>query len=41
MTPVLTFDQPLYWKAMELQASFNNNNEIHKCVLRQGDFHMS
>ena len=40
MTPILTFDQPLYWKAMELQVSFSSNNDIHKFVLRLGGFHM-
>ena len=40
MTPILTFDQPLFWKAIELQASFISNNNIHNCVLRLGGFHM-
>ena len=40
MTPILTFDQPLFWKAIELQASFISNSNIHNCVLRLGGFHM-
>ena len=40
MTPMLTFNQPLYWKTMELQASFNSNNDIHNFVLRLGGFPM-
>ena len=38
-TPVVTFDQPLYWKAMKIQASLQPDNPIRKCVIRLGDFH--
>ena len=37
---VLTFDQPLYWKAMELQASQESESTMKSCVLRLGGFHM-
>ena len=40
MTPVLTFDQPLYWKAMELQDSQSADSAVKKCILRLGGFHM-
>ena len=39
MTPVLTFDQPLYWKAMEIQLCESSNSIIKQCVLRLGWFH--
>ena len=40
VVPVLTFDQPLYWKAMELQASQESESTMKSCVLRLGGFHM-
>ena len=40
-TPVVTFDQPLSWKAMKIQASLQPYNPIRKCVIRLGDFHRS
>ena len=49
MTPILTIDQPLYRKEMELRASFNRNllrekcsySEFYNCVLRLGGFQIS
>ena len=40
MTPILTFDQPLYWKAMELMVSHPDDHLIKKCVLRLGGLNM-
>ena len=39
MTPVLTFDQPLYWKSMSIKENQDGNSPIRKCVLRLGGFH--
>lgn len=39
MVPVLTFDQPLYWKAMEIILSEGNNSRVKGSVLRSGGFH--
>ena len=38
-TPILTFDQPLYWKALAILKSSNVSNEIKNVVLRLGGFH--
>ena len=38
-TPVLTFDQPLWWKAQIIVASQSGDNEIRGIVLRLGGFH--
>ena len=40
-TRAVTFDQPLYCKAMKLQASLQPDNPIRKCVIQLGDFHRS
>ena len=40
MTPILTFDQPLYWKAMELMVSHPDDHLVKKCVLRLGGLNM-
>ena len=39
-TSVLTFDQPLFWKAMKIQLEESSNSKIKDCVLRLGGFHM-
>ena len=39
MTPVLTFDQPLYWKAMSIKETLDYSDSIKKCVIRLGAFH--
>ncbi len=38
VTPVLTFDQPLYWKALSIIRSQTNDNDIQHIVLRLGGF---
>ncbi|ESO85534.1 hypothetical protein LOTGIDRAFT_155019 [Lottia gigantea] len=38
-TPVLTFDQPLYWKAMEIVCNEHTGSDIADVVLRLGGFH--
>ena len=40
MTPILTFDQPLYWKALELQSSLADTHTIQNCFLKLGGFHL-
>lgn len=39
-TDILTFDQPLYWKAYEIKAKKQANSDLKKMVLRLGGFHM-
>ena len=38
-TPILTFDQPLYWKALEIQLSEDDSSYIKTIVLSLGGFH--
>ncbi|XP_021362244.1 uncharacterized protein LOC110456045 [Mizuhopecten yessoensis] len=38
-TPVLTFDQPLFWKAMEIVCNELPGSDIADVVLRLGGFH--
>ena len=40
VTPVLTFDQPLYWKALTIVRSQPNDTELNRIVLHLGDFHV-
>jgi hypothetical protein len=40
VTPVLTFNQPLYWKALNILQSQPDDNELKQIVLRLGEFHM-
>ena len=40
VTPVLTFDQPLYWKALTIILSQPTDNALKDVVLRLGGFHM-
>ena len=40
VTPVLTFDQPLYWKALTIIRSQPNDTELKQIVLRLWGFHM-
>ena len=40
ITPVLTFDQPLYWKAMNIIANMPENSPLKNVVLRLGPFHI-
>lgn len=39
-TAILTFDQPLYWKAYEIKAEEQPNSDLKKMALRLGGFHM-
>ena len=39
VTPILTFDQPLWWKAITIQESAPRDSEIRSIVLRLGGFH--
>ena len=39
MTPVLTFDQPLYWKSMFINEQQHESSALKKIVLKIGGFH--
>ena len=39
MTPVLTFDHPLYWKSMSIKEQQDESSALKKMVLRIGGFH--
>jgi hypothetical protein len=39
VTPVLTFDQPLYWKALTIIRSQSSDSFLKNVVLRLGAFH--
>ena len=39
VTPVITFDQPLWWKALQVIQSQPENSPLHPVVLRLGGFH--
>ena len=39
ITPVVTFDQPLFWKASEVQQEVSDENPIQDGVLLLGGFH--
>ena len=38
-TAVITFDQPLYWKAMTIVSSENDRNTLSGALIRLGGFH--
>ena len=38
MTPILTFDQPLYWKSMSINEQRDESSALKKIVLRIGGF---
>ena len=40
VTPVMTFDQPLYWKAMMIIRYQPHDSDLKCMVLRLGGFHM-
>ena len=40
VTPVLTFDRPLYRKALTIIQSHPNGTELYQIVFRLGGFHM-
>ncbi len=39
VTPVITFDQPVYWKAQIILAGEPHGSELHAMVIRLGGFH--
>ena len=39
ITPVLTFDQPLWWKAQQINANEQPDSDLCAIVLRLGGFH--
>lgn len=39
ITPVLTFDQPLFWKAMTIIWNEPENSQLKSMVIRLGAFH--
>ena len=39
MTPVLTFDQPLYWKSVSIKEQQDESSALKEIVLRIGGFH--
>ena len=39
-TPTLTFDQPLYWKALTIIQSQPDGSDLKGMVFRLGGFHM-
>ncbi len=39
VTPVITFDQPLYWKALSIIRSQSNQHLLKNIILRSGGFH--
>ena len=39
ITPVLTFDQPLYWKPMSIKEQQDESSALRKIVLRIGGLH--
>ena len=40
ITPIITFDQPLYWKASEIIADAPQNSHLKEIVLLLGCFHI-
>ncbi|XP_053404320.1 uncharacterized protein LOC128558588 [Mercenaria mercenaria] len=38
--PVITFDQPLFWKAMTIITNKPDSSELKRAVIRLGAFHM-
>ena len=40
ITPIITFDQPLYWKASEIIVDAPQNSHLKEIVLLLGCFHM-
>lgn len=39
-TCIVTFDQPLYWKARDITAAADPNTDLSKVVVRLGGFHL-
>ena len=39
VTPVVTFDQPLWWKALQIRESVPEDDDLHSIMLCLGGFH--
>ena len=39
VTPIVTFDQPLWWKALQIRQSVPEDCDLHSIVLCLGGFH--
>jgi len=39
VTPIITFDHPHWWKALQVIQSQAENNQLRSIVLRLGGFH--
>ena len=39
VTPIVTFDQPLWWKELEVRESAPEDNDLHSIVVCLGGFH--
>ena len=39
ITPIITFDQPLWWKALTVILNESENSDLHSIVLKLGGFH--
>ena len=39
VTPIVTFDQPLWWKALQIRETVPDDSDIHSVVLCLGGFH--
>ena len=40
LTPVITFDQPLWWKSLAIQLSQPEGSPIRRLILKSGAFHV-
>jgi hypothetical protein len=40
-SPILTFDQPLYWKAFTIRENEEHSSPLKRIILRLGGFHMT
>ena len=39
VTPIVTFDQPLWWKALQIRESLPGDSDLHSIILCLGGFH--
>lgn len=39
VTPIITFDQPLWWKVLQIRESEPEDSDLHSIVLRLRGFH--
>ena len=40
LTPVITFDQPLWWESLAIQLSQPEGSPIRRLILKLGAFHV-